>query len=462
VLHPAPVSHSVHFLQRLDRVPRSLTDLALGLYRDEDRVRWILHYAHLPKDQERVALALDEGGDGPYIVVTREGRFVTALGYGMTPKNLTVLTRSQVDTFSARVDEARKRMDLAKEIVAPGKRPVDMLGLLTTRPWGLSREEFSAIAGWVPIMNLRFLVEIFEAVSTMGSFRDTYLGIQAKAFRKHRRTRETLESMWNMSHGIAARYLLATMGELVWVDDFAAKWTEDYGPTWYATDERIFAVAVRGAWAAARLGKALLPTYKRILSMPRDSSVSLDAVLALTAIGLRHAHLRDDARRIIATLLESEEEDSLEWAKQLVTASDRVFDHPEDGLSEVALYGARMLRAKVQLAPHASELRFARDEDVPREMALAVAVNQTFDSFNPFSFYVLPWVAKLSSAEELYCPEALAQVLRQPLAPELMAEVYERQNRVAAPSPVTRDAKPGRNDACSCGSGKKFKKCCGK
>jgi uncharacterized protein len=26
---------------------------------------------------------------------------------------------------------------------------------------------------------------------------------------------------------------------------------------------------------------------------------------------------------------------------------------------------------------------------------------------------------------------------------------------------VIREATPGRNDACSCGSGKKFKKCCG-
>ncbi len=27
--------------------------------------------------------------------------------------------------------------------------------------------------------------------------------------------------------------------------------------------------------------------------------------------------------------------------------------------------------------------------------------------------------------------------------------------------PIKADAKPGRNDPCSCGSGKKYKKCCG-
>ncbi len=248
--------HSAHFLERLDRVPRSLTDFALGLYRDEARVIWILHYAHLPKEEERVALALADGDDGPYIVVTRDGRFVTALGLGMKPSNLTVLSRAQVDAFSARVDDARKRLELAAEVVSPGKRPVDMLGLLTTRPWRLTRDEFAAIAGWVPIMNLHFLKEIFrKPVSTMENVRDTYLGNKNKAFRKHARTREALTSMWCMSHGIGARYLLATMGELVWVDDFAARWTSEFGPTWFATDERVFSVGVRGAWAAARLGK---------------------------------------------------------------------------------------------------------------------------------------------------------------------------------------------------------------
>jgi hypothetical protein len=68
------VAHAAHFFERLDRVPRSLTDFALSLYRDEERVRWIVHYAHL----DRVALALSDGGEGAHIGVTREGHFVTS------------------------------------------------------------------------------------------------------------------------------------------------------------------------------------------------------------------------------------------------------------------------------------------------------------------------------------------------------------------------------------------------
>jgi len=45
------------------------------------------------------------------------------------------------------------------------------------------------------------------------------------------------------------------------------------------------------------------------------------------------------------------------------------------------------------------------------------------------------------------------------------AASYERtldQLTAAAPKPVRADPKIGRNDPCPCGSGKKYKKCCGK
>ncbi|MBR3904971.1 MAG: SEC-C domain-containing protein, partial [Clostridia bacterium] len=37
-----------------------------------------------------------------------------------------------------------------------------------------------------------------------------------------------------------------------------------------------------------------------------------------------------------------------------------------------------------------------------------------------------------------------------------------RANKEAPHNPVKADKKPGRNEPCPCGSGKKFKNCCGK
>ena len=39
---------------------------------------------------------------------------------------------------------------------------------------------------------------------------------------------------------------------------------------------------------------------------------------------------------------------------------------------------------------------------------------------------------------------------------------YARTAPEPPPKPAVADAKPGRNDQCPCGSGKKYKKCCGK
>jgi preprotein translocase subunit SecA len=66
--------------------------------------------------------------------------------------------------------------------------------------------------------------------------------------------------------------------------------------------------------------------------------------------------------------------------------------------------------------------------------------------------------------------------LMQPAKPEEEAKQIERRQRrqqqelqyqtgpaqAEAPKPVRTGAKIGRNDACPCGSGKKYKKCCGK
>ncbi len=66
--------------------------------------------------------------------------------------------------------------------------------------------------------------------------------------------------------------------------------------------------------------------------------------------------------------------------------------------------------------------------------------------------------------------------LIQPARPEEEAREIERRQRrqqqqlqyqagaaqAEAPKPVRTGAKVGRNDPCPCGSGKKYKKCCGK
>jgi len=44
--------------------------------------------------------------------------------------------------------------------------------------------------------------------------------------------------------------------------------------------------------------------------------------------------------------------------------------------------------------------------------------------------------------------------------PDAAEDISELERLLNPPRPVVVDSRPGRNDACPCGSGKKYKKCC--
>ncbi len=453
--------HAAHFLERLDRVPRSLTDFALELYRDPERVRWIIHYAHLPEAEERVAFALGPRGEGPYVVLTREGHFVTALGAEMTPKDLTILSRAQVDTFSDRVKDARSRFALAKDIVPPGREPEDVLNLLETRAWAITREELTAIAGWTPIFAGRFLADLYEGLEEVDAIRRNYLTRHDKEYRNDPDVRAALFNIWSTTFAVGTRLVLATMGDLAFADPMGENWPLPVGPTFPATAERIHSVAMRGAWAAARMGRSFVPTYKRILSTPGERMARYDAAIAMTAIGIRHARYRDEARRIVAALAETPDAPEGEFARTIVAASHRALDDPEGATRDAAAHGAALLVAQGEMLPAGSPYKYARDEDVPRDVALLVAANGVHDSLSAVTFDALPWVARLTSAEELYYPQDMARALTIHWTPDLIEHVYARHLGAKRGPHARQTPRVGRNDPCTCGSGKKFKKCCG-
>jgi hypothetical protein len=121
-----------------------------------------------------------------------------------------------------------------------------------------------------------------------------------------------------------------------------------------------------------------------------------------------------------------------------------------------------LLVAQGEALPDGSPYKYARERDVPRDIALLVAANSSHDSLSAVTFDSLPWVAARARAEELYYPQDMARALSIPWTPELIELVYVRHGG-ARPEPVVRQApRVGRNDPCTCGSGKKFKKCCGR
>ncbi len=103
--------HAAHFLRRIDRLNHQHAEMALGLYRDDGLVRYLLSRAHLPEGADRVALSLDDNTKGPFLVVTRDGKFVTCLGRGMRiPASQPVVTRRTLDHLSEEVNDLRRIM----------------------------------------------------------------------------------------------------------------------------------------------------------------------------------------------------------------------------------------------------------------------------------------------------------------------------------------------------------------
>ena len=77
---------------------------------------------------------------------------------------------------------------------------------------------------------------------------------------------------------------------------------------------------------------------------------------------------------------------------------------------------------------------------------------------------MMPWAAR-AEVEDFFVPEARARELRTPWTRDDAWELYDALTKTidtkSQKTPVRAEEKPGRNDPCSCGSGKKYKKCCG-
>lgn len=95
------MGHDIHFLERLERVNPDHQALALRLYREPAETRRVLDVIctdlGLSDARDRIAIALEDGGQGPYIIVTRSGRFVTCLAKGMKIDGMHTIPRALID-----------------------------------------------------------------------------------------------------------------------------------------------------------------------------------------------------------------------------------------------------------------------------------------------------------------------------------------------------------------------------
>lgn len=458
------MGHAEHFLRRLDRLSDPHVELALTLYNDPELLGATLARAKVPEGAARVAITLDHPALGPFLVVTREGRFVTCLGRGMHTGDLPIITREQLDAAARQVERMREAIAQSRFFDSNQGLLRKKVDALYRDAQNVSREQIEDLARWEPLLGSAFLL------ACMGTGTDLLdLRKRAKNVRRpHARHERLLRHYHTTLYALAHLYVLAaTSAEgrerlaAILSRDSAFTWT------WAGLRHDNSYVLYRALWSTARLGKPLFPGQKQRLRGQLTYFGMADAVLGTAMIGLAHDKLRAEARKALAAPRNPMTIDPriAPLGQMLDVLVDLAFDAPEEA-DEVALHlGRELLMQNRENLPE--RYRWERSEDVPEELARAAPLYMSHPILTDpervaFSFYSLPWLAR-APLGELYLPQDFIDAVREPWTMEhTIAQLEGLRGEEGVPTPARSNEAPGRNDPCTCGSGKKYKRCCGR
>jgi hypothetical protein len=462
------MGHAVHFLQRIERLSPAQADLALTLYREPELVAHVLGRVRLPDGAERVALALEDAPGGPHVIVTRDGRFVTCLGAGMSLSDCPVVSRPQID-------HASEKLAAMRATLAGGHSETRRLyRRLMERGSGLSREDFTALAALAPILGKEYVGMAMDVCQYVLRFHDRY---HRQKYRKLTPAScDELQRHWASEWALG--HLAAICGERVHdVQALNGERTFELSVTMMLAGTALSnttPMVMRGVWVTARAGRAVLGDTRERLQESRSVVESLVAGMALTAIGMRHRRTQGEVSKTLARYRRS-----METAEQLGPTEESTRELMlllEEQLADPALQeklrhgqremGARAFMRYTEHLPEGTPLRFTRPEDVPEDLALPALMHLHNElpadgRSMLLALTMLPWLA-LATGSALYLPAQILEQCKSLFDPEGIAQRLEKYHFARAPAPPARaPPRPGRNEPCACGSGKKYKRCCG-
>jgi hypothetical protein len=304
----------------------------------------------------------------------------------------------------------------------------------------------------------------FEA---LGSVLPPLMRVRTRDTARDRGCRDVARGTWALAHTMM---LLADTVSREWVDEWSAmdRWsTLSLWTSFWNFSALPF--TVRAAWLAARFGKPMLASYKTRFANPADGLELREAGWGLVAMGLRHQGLRSEIwRTLLGRKARPNEPDWVGPYTEVFADAARILDEREDGVRANAMARARQAAvAGTAHLPEGSPGRFENVEQVGDEGALPWAFATWHDARvgDNAGTLMLEGVvlAAKARAEDFYFPAQLLHAMGPPDMEQIGASIAEFiRARVGSPQPVVRQEQPGRNDPCSCGSGKKYKKCHGR
>lgn len=463
------MGHAHHFLSRLDRISLQQVELALGLYNDAALVRSILERSGLPPGDGRVAISLDDRNEGPFLIVARDGGFVTCLGRGMSHKGLPLVRRWQLDMLAERHQGLRACMRPVDRVPEAERASSRTFRRLFNAGPDLTREEFLDLAPLQPMMFWSYQRMVKEVYGRLGYLRHRLRRVEGP--RPRPCEMDLLESYWK--HLWALRHLYVLLGAGEPVEYFEAldraeleRITESTGS--FGGYESAFAVGVAAAWSTARHGGAFVPICRHRFERSENGARVEFAGLELAAVAGAHEALRGDVLASLRAFGRPAANDAPasplhDERVDIATAAIGSLERAADLDVRAARHGAEGLFAR----PHPAAARhgWRGPADVPVDVARPLATlrmgawvrtDGVFDLLHELT----PSVARYRP-EEFFLPERWARELRTPWSPEdALAHLDVIRDYYLPKKPARAEKAPDRNDPCPCASGAKYKKCC--
>jgi hypothetical protein len=458
------VGHEHHFLSRLDRVSRPHVELALSLYRDHELLRYILSSVRIAEGATRIAISLDHPEEGPFLIVSREGRFITCLGRGMRATGLHVISRGQLDGVTSKLASYRVRVEAREKLLGKDGELGDLLRRILEAGPDLSREELVALASLQPLLAREFLQAFVQVSIDAINSRIALLRVLRKTNRLKPVNDPLLHAYWKQFWATGHLAVLSALGG-----------PEALGPlpegdipleaslSMLTVRHGIGAVALKGAWATAKIGRTAIGHYKKLFVESSAIDELCEAVFSLFALAIRHQKLRAEIRKTLAR--SPAQQLLIPLARALEQVADMGFDRADAVAQSHLIIGRSMLERRVASLPASSPYKFAKPEDAPEALAMPYAATCVDDFLHepqrlPELLLLLPWVAR-AEAEDLYLPRSFLDAGRVPWSPQRTLNLLKGHMTVEKiPSPKPEG--PSRSGPCPCGSGKKYKRCCGK
>jgi len=374
------------------------------------------------------------------------------------------------------VSTLRERIEQAKKYVGQRGSVGKLFRRLHDAGPRLSREEFTAAAAWQPLLSMEFLRWMMDTARDLKETRTILLQQLRRTDKLDKKFDEVLHGYWCSVWFVGHSAVLAAMDGRQGFDDLPEKAAEALTQlpfAWVSVRQGVLGVAMRGIWGTARIGKMLLPTYKRLHGQATTYLRVTEAVFSLAALGLRHSRLAAEVKKTLASPLPPTPGDE-PYQKLLKVIADTALTMLDCGRQarEVMLdvhreFGRKLAVMNAENARPGSKHAYKRPDDVPNEIAAPLTVNTSLDFVGDkhsilFMAYILPWLAQ-AEAEDLYMPAEYLTDVKEPFTPADTTKLLLTMRDTSNASPGTYVAPPegpARKGPCPCGSGKKYKRCC--